>query len=95
LPPADGGEELAGNVIRGMINRGTDVHPLPGDLAEAWREGGIDYATAAMKFALQGSMVVRASNRIVGGGERSEVTELLTFLRARGGNWLLSAIQQT
>ena len=82
-------------MIRGMINRGTDVHPLPGDLAEAWREGGIDYATAAMKFALQGSMVVRASNRIVGGGERSEVTELLTFLRARGGNWLLSAIQQT
>ena len=38
-----------------------------------------------MKFALQGSMVERASNRIVEGGERSEVTELLTFLRARGG----------
>jgi predicted lipid-binding transport protein (Tim44 family) len=48
-----------------------------------------------MKFALQGSMVERASNRIVEGGERSEVTDLLTFLRARGGNWLLSAIQQT
>jgi len=48
-----------------------------------------------MKFALQGSMVERASNRIVEGGERSEVTELLTFMGARGGNWLLSAIQQT
>ena len=95
MPPADGGEELARNASRGLINRVTDVHLLPGDLAEAWREGGTDYATVAMKFALQGSMVERASNRIVEGGERSEVTELLTFLRARGGNWLLSAIQQT
>jgi predicted lipid-binding transport protein (Tim44 family) len=28
-------------------------------------------------------------------GERSEVTELWTFMRAPGGSWLLSAIQQT
>ena len=39
-------------------------------------------------------MIERASGRIVEGGERSEVTELWTFVRARGGNWLLSAIQQ-
>ncbi len=26
------------------------------------------------------------------GGELSEVTELWTFMRARAGNWLLSAI---
>jgi predicted lipid-binding transport protein (Tim44 family) len=37
----------------------------------------------------------RASGRTVEGGERSEVTELWTFMRARGGIWLLSAIQQT
>jgi predicted lipid-binding transport protein (Tim44 family) len=83
LPPADGGEELAGNASR-LVNRVTDVHLPPGDLAEAWREGGTDYATVAMKFALQGSMVERASNRIVEGGERSEVAELWTFMRARG-----------
>jgi Tim44-like domain len=57
--------------------------------------GGADYATVAMRFALKDSMVERASGRTVEGGERSEVTELWTFMRARGGNWLLSAIQQT
>jgi len=64
-------------------------------LAEAWREGDTDYATVAMKFALKDSMVERTSGRTVDGGEPSEVTELWTFMRARGGNWLLSAIQQT
>ena len=88
-------EQLAGNASRGLINRVTDVKLLQGDLAEAWREGGTDYATVAMKFALKDSMVERASGRIVEGGEPSEVTELWTFMRARGGNWLLSAIQQT
>jgi predicted lipid-binding transport protein (Tim44 family) len=65
------------------------------DPAEAWREGNTDYATVAMNFALKGSMVERASGQTVEGGERSEATELWTFMRARGGNWLLSAIQQT
>ena len=87
-------EELAANASRGLINRVTDVKLLKGDLAEAWREGRSDYATVAMKFALRDSMVERASGRIVEGGEQSEVTELWTFVRARGGNWLLSAIQQ-
>jgi len=88
-------EQLAGNASRGLVNRVTDVKLLQGDLAEAWCEGGTDYATVAMKFALKDSMVERASGRTVEGGERSEVTELWTFMRARGGNWLLSAIQQT
>ena len=88
-------EELAANASRGLINRVTDVKLLQGDQAEAWREGRSDYATVAMKFALRDSMVERASGRIVEGGERSEVTELWTFVRVRGGNWLLSAIQQT
>jgi predicted lipid-binding transport protein (Tim44 family) len=84
-------EQLAGNASRGLINRVTDVKLLRGDLAEAWREGNTDYATVAMNFALK----ERASGQTVEGGERSEVTELWTFMRARGGNWLLSAIQQT
>ena len=89
-------EELAANASRGHINRVTDVKLLQGDLAEAWREGRGDYATVAMRFALKDSMLDRASGRIVEGGEPSEVTELWTFMRARGGgNWLLSAIQQT
>ena len=71
----------------------TDVKLLQGDLAEAWREGPSDYATVAMKFALRDSIVERASGRLVEGGELSEGTEL--FVRVRGGNWPLSAIQQT
>jgi predicted lipid-binding transport protein (Tim44 family) len=88
-------EQFAENASRGLINRVTDVKLLRGDLAEAWREGNIDYATVAMNFTLKDSMVERTSGRTVGDGERSEVTELWTFMRARGGNWLLSAIQQT
>ncbi len=88
-------EQLAGNASRGLINRVTDVKLLRGDLAESWREGGTDYATVAMNFALNDSMVERATGQTIEGGERSEVTELWTFMRARGGNWLLSAIQQT
>jgi predicted lipid-binding transport protein (Tim44 family) len=88
-------EELAANASRGLINRVTDVKLIQGDLAEAWREGRSDYATVAIRFALKDSMIERASGRIVEGGERSEVTELWTFVRVRGGNWLLSAIQQT
>ena len=88
-------EQLADNASRGLINRVTDVKLLQGDLAEAWREGRTDYATVAMNYALKDSMVERASGRTVEGGERTEVTELWTFMRSRGGNWMLSAIQQT
>lgn len=88
-------EQLAEHTSRGLINRVADVKLLQGDLSEAWREGGVDYATVAMRFALTDSMVERASGRTVEGGSPSEVTELWTFMRARGGDWLLSAIQQT
>jgi predicted lipid-binding transport protein (Tim44 family) len=88
-------EQLTENSSRGLVNRVTDVKLLQGDLAEAWREGDAEYATVAMRFALNDSMVERASGRTVEGGGPSEVTELWTFRRARGGDWLLSAIQQT
>ena len=87
-------EQLAGNASRGLINRVTDVKLLQGDLAEAWREGATDYATVAMKFALNDIMVDRASGRTVEPASGVEVTELWTFMRAHGGNWLLSASQQ-
>ncbi len=87
-------EQLSENASRGVINRVTDVKLLQGDLSEAWSEGTADYATVAMHFGLTDSTVDRASGRTVEGGSPSEVTELWTFMRARGGNWLLSAIQQ-
>jgi predicted lipid-binding transport protein (Tim44 family) len=88
-------EQLSQNASRGLINRVSGVKLLQGDLSEAWREDGAEYATVAMRFALTDSMVERASGRTVEGGQPSEVTELWTFMRARGGNWLLSAIQQS
>ena len=87
-------EQLSENASRGVVNRVSNVRLLQGDLAEAWREGGADYATVAMRFALTDSMIDRASGRAVEGGTPSETTELWTFMRASGGHWLLSAIQQ-
>lgn len=87
-------EDMADNASRGVINQVSDVKLLQGDLAEAWREGGTEYATVAMRFALTDRMVDRASGKTVEGGGPSEATELWTFMRSRGGNWLLSAIQQ-
>jgi len=87
-------EQLSENASRGVINRVTDVKLLQGDLSDAWNEGNADYATVAMHFGLTDTTVDRASGRTVEGGSPSEVTELWTFMRARNGGWLLSAIQQ-
>ena len=87
-------EELAANASTGVINRVADVKLLQGDLAEAWREGDTDYATVAMRYSLNDQMVERDSGRVLQGGP-DEVTEIWTFLRKRGGRWLVSAIQQS
>ncbi len=88
-------EMLAENASRGVVNKITGVRLEQGDLAESWREGNVEYATLAMRFSLTDSMVERAGGRTVEGGTPDEVTELWTFMRAQGGGWLLSAIQQT
>jgi predicted lipid-binding transport protein (Tim44 family) len=87
-------EDLAANASKGVVNRVSDVKLLQGDLAEAWREGDTDYATVAIRYSLNDQMVDRESGRVVEGGP-DEATEVWTFLRARGGHWLVSAIQQT
>ena len=85
-------EELAANASRGVVNRISDVKLLQGDLAEAWREGDTDYATVAMRYALNDTYVDQ-TGRVVEGGP-DEATEVWTFRRSHGGKWLLSAIQQ-
>lgn len=88
-------EDLAQNASRGVVNKVSDVKLEQGDLAEAWREGDTDYASVAMRFSLIDRMIDRASGRLVDGGdERDTATEVWTFRRARGGQWMLSAIQQ-
>ena len=89
-------EELAANTSRGVVNRVSDVKLLQGDLAEAWREGNVEYASVAMRFSLIDATVDRASGRVVEGSatQPTQATELWTFMRAGRGAWLLSAIQQ-
>ena len=88
-------EELADNTSRGVVNQVSDVKLLQGDLAESWREGAAEYATVAMRFSLKDTTTERASGRVVeGSNDPQEAVELWTFMRSRGGNWILSAIQQ-
>lgn len=89
-------EQLSENASRGVVNQISGVKLLQGDLSEAWHENGVDYATVAMRFALADRTVERATGRLVEGSDApQEVTEVWTFMRAHGGNWMLSAIQQT
>ncbi|GHC73185.1 hypothetical protein GCM10010136_21430 [Limoniibacter endophyticus] len=88
-------EELADNATKGLRNDVRDVELLQADIAESWREGERDYATAAMRYSSVDVMRDRSTDAIVEGEDMSsETTELWTFVRPRGGVWTLSAIQQ-
>lgn len=86
-------EELRGNAQRGVVNRISDVKLLQGDLSEAWSEGQTEYATVAMRYAIKDVTLDKRSNAVVETGE-PEAVELWTYVRQRGGRWLVSAIQQ-
>ena len=89
-------KDLEENKARNDVNKVSDVKLLQGDLAEAWREGDTDYASVAMRFSLVDKTVERGTGKLVAGSETPiEATEVWTFVRPRGSNWELSAIQQT
>ena len=90
-------EELGENATNGVRNQVSDVKLLQGDIAEAWRENGQEYATLAMRYSSIDAMVERASGRVVSGDDRrpSESTEVWTFVRKPGADWKLAAIQGT
>jgi predicted lipid-binding transport protein (Tim44 family) len=89
-------EQLSGNSSRGLENKVEAVKLEQGDLSEAWTEQGIDYATVAMRFSLVDYTRRLTDGTIVDGNPqaRTEATEIWTFLRSKGGTWILSAIQQ-
>jgi predicted lipid-binding transport protein (Tim44 family) len=88
--------DLQQNRARNVINKVSNLKLLQGDLAEAWREGDTDYASVAMRYALVDKTTDRATGRLVEGSDApTEATEVWTFVRPRGANWELSAIQQT
>src|SRR4030081_3490070 len=89
-------KDLEENKARNAINKVSAGKLLQGVLAEAWREGDTDYASVAMRFSLVDKTTERATGRLVAGSEQpTEATEVWTFVRPRGANWELSAIQQT
>ena len=88
--------DIAANQAKGVVNQVSSVKLLQGDLSEAWREGNIDYATVAMHFRLVDRTTDRQSGHLVEGSDQPvEVTEVWTFQRNPGSDWILSAIQQT
>ncbi|MBS0241410.1 MAG: TIM44-like domain-containing protein [Proteobacteria bacterium] len=91
--------ELDDNKRQGLSNDLSEPKLLKGDLSEAWREAGGEYATVAMQYEIIDAMVEIKTGRVVGGSttEPQQVTELWTFWRPVGGTaaqWELSAIQQ-
>jgi predicted lipid-binding transport protein (Tim44 family) len=94
-------EELTRNTSEGVQNIVSDVRLLKGDISESWEEGDLQYATAYMRWAAI-DYVARLGRSpgqpdyLVSGDPKTptEAEEVWTFVRRRGGNWLLSAIQQ-
>jgi predicted lipid-binding transport protein (Tim44 family) len=94
-------EELTRNSSQGVQNIVSGVQLLKGELAESWEEGDLRYATAYMRWRAI-DYVARLGrspgdpDHIVSGNPRVpvEAEEVWTFVRRRGGDWLLSTIQQ-
>jgi predicted lipid-binding transport protein (Tim44 family) len=94
-------EELTRSASQGVQNIVSDVRLLKGDISEAWEEGDLQYATAFLRWSAN-DYVVRLDRSpgqpdyIVSGDPKTptEAEEVWTFVRRRGADWLLSAIQQ-
>jgi len=94
-------EELTRNASQSVQNIVSDVQLLKGELSESWEERDLQYATAYMRWRAH-DYVIRLGRSagdpeaIVSGNPRVpvEAEEVWTFVRRRGSDWLLSAIQQ-
>ncbi|CCF20370.1 Import inner membrane translocase subunit Tim44 [Pseudorhizobium banfieldiae] len=88
-------EELGENATSGLKNDVRDVTLLQGDLSEAWRENGQEYATVAMRYSSIDVMRDRNTGTVVQGDpdNATETVEIWTFVRKPAQDWQLSAIQ--
>jgi predicted lipid-binding transport protein (Tim44 family) len=91
--------DLADDKRQGVRHEVSDIKLLQGDLAEAWQEPGVDYATVAMRFSLVDVALDRTTGGVVSGNRQTpeEATEIWTFQRdhrSMAEGWKLSAIQQ-
>lgn len=90
-------EELSQNAVQGRRNDVTGTKLLEADVAEAWREGDAEYATAALRYESIDIFRDRQTGDVVQGDptQPTQETEIWTFVRRPGSNWKLSAIQET
>ncbi|MBM3571569.1 MAG: hypothetical protein FJX52_04275 [Alphaproteobacteria bacterium] len=89
-------EQLSEEASKGIKSIAEQVTMDQGSVAESWAEGNAEYATVALRFSALDYTIENASGRVVEGSKTERVarTEIWTFMRHRGGSWLLSAIQQ-
>jgi len=90
-------DDYAALTERGWKNETHDVKLEQGDVSEAWNEGPRDFATVAMRMSMVDVTRDVKTGEVTEGdaNERTESTELWTFVRVQGGPWTLTAIQQT
>jgi hypothetical protein len=93
--------ELARNAAAGVRNVVSGVTLVKGELTESWEERDRQYATAFLRWRAFDYRVPldRSTGErdfLAAGDPRVpvETEEVWTFMRRRGGPWLLSAIQQ-
>jgi len=90
-------EALSDNASKGVSNHVENITLLKGDVEQSWTEEGRDYVTASLTWSAIDYNVKLDQPSVVIGGDRNtlvESTEMWTFMRSKGGRWLLSAIQQ-
>jgi len=94
-------EELTRNASQGVQNLVSNVNLVKAELTESWEEGDLQYATAhlrwtALDYTVRIGVPPSSPGALVAGDPRipTESEEVWTFVRRRGGHWLLSAIQQ-
>lgn len=88
-------EELSQNATSGRRNSVTGTVLLNAEVAEAWSEGHMDYATIAMRYESIDVMLDRNSGAVIEGDptKPTDTTEIWTFAREGQGPWRLSAVQ--
>ncbi len=79
---------------RGARNSVSDVRIQQASVAETWSEGALDYATIGFRFSAI-DITTDRNGRVLDGSPTEHVVteEAWTFVRRRGGPWVLSAIQ--
>jgi predicted lipid-binding transport protein (Tim44 family) len=94
-------EELSANASRGLANHVEQVQLTHADISESWSEYDLDYTSAYLEWSALDYMVrldrePHDTDYVASGSATNPVSakELWTFVRAAGGHWMLSAIQQ-